>query len=389
MARKKVFTLRYGESEERDVLVHFNEDETIVENLARIIPAAIGSGHLPPECSAQNCRLYYGGKLLNPNLTLKEQLPQVRDGEMLILRDQASTVRLMVRFKPDNEPERAQSVFVNPNRPLKEEMSKFLQGVGKDYRFYRRKAKKFRLYAGRKKLKLGKSLAAQGFESGFDARLVPALILRWPPGTALIMLFCLILAAGLGYGVWRIAKATRKMEVFQVRFTSDDPCWIVGDGAKYQVETSGQTVPLKAGFYKFEVLPKSFPIFPYDLEVGPKKARKDSLYARIPVHARFAQADSILLVITGYQGEELSTKNRINGGLLINGFPRDIDEYGYLKIMLPRGMYEIRYSLPDSLLDVGKTFVDPLVPRPTWTRFDFSAAKRDTSYITFVYRKGD
>jgi hypothetical protein len=45
--RRTAYTLRYGESQQNDMLVYFDDDETLIENLRKIIPSAIQRGFLP------------------------------------------------------------------------------------------------------------------------------------------------------------------------------------------------------------------------------------------------------------------------------------------------------------------------------------------------------
>jgi hypothetical protein len=374
------------------MLVYFDDEETIIENLKRIIPSAVSRGFLPAECSADSVKLVYDGRQLNLNVTFDEQSFSVPERSILNIQDRSSTVKIRITYKPDNFGERSDTVFVNPTKLLGDELSKFLSGISGEYKFYRRKAKKFNLVKDHSKLKLGKSLVAQNIETGFDASLAPRLFFRWPPGKALIGTVSTIFVLVLAFVAWRLYVVLFPPEVptiekFRVTFTANAEAHLVTpDTILVLLPDSPQMLVLSAGTHEFEVVPRLFPIFPYRLTLVSVGALSDSVAKSIDIQSRFADAKPISLVITGYQGG-VTAANRIREDLLINGYPRPVDDFGRVTISLPRGVYEIKYPIDDDLLDEEKLRYDhTTVLRPTPFRFDFSEYEGDATFVTLQYK---
>lgn len=390
--RKSAYTLRYGESQQNDMLVYFDDEETLVENLSRIIPSAIARGFLPAECSADNVKLVYENRPLNLNVSMGRQEVTVAKRAILTIQDMSSTVRIKINYTPDNHAERSDTVYVSPNKILGAELSKFFKGITKDYKFFKRTPKKFNLIRESKKVNLNKSLAAQGIESGFDAVLAPRLIFRWPPGKFAIASVSVIfvLALGLvGYMVYdKYLRPIPRVERFYVTFTVDaESQLITSDTTLVMSPNSPQTLVLGPGVHQFEVMPKDYPIFQDLIELISEGATRDSVAKAIAIPERFAGATPLPVVINGYSGRSgvESPENKIMRGLSINGHPQQLDEFGVGRVELYRGLYEIKYDLDEERLDVDNMKYDPTVLRPSRVRFDFSKFKGDATFVTFHY----
>ena len=397
--KRKAYTLRYGESQQNDMLVYFDDSETIQENLLRLIPSAVQRGFLPPECSAENVKLLYNDRPLNLNVSMSEQEVNIDERAILTIQDMSSTVRIKVNYKPDNHAGRSDTVYVNPNKILGKELKKFFDGVTKEYKFYRRKPKKYHLVTESGKVNLNKSLAAQGVESGFDATLAPRLILRWPPSKPVIGVVGVVVLAALVFVMWsvyvRYLQKPPVIDRFYVTFHSDAEAKLITPDTTVALSTG---IPVTLAFnpdvYDLEVMPKDYPIFPYRLELYSEGAVRDSVSRVVNITSRFAGAVPLLVNITAYQGGE-DPENRVKTGLSINGYPRQLNEFGELPINLlrvvsddpaqRRGLYEIKYDLDEQLLDVQHMKFDPKVLRPSTFRFDFSNVDGEATFITFHY----
>jgi hypothetical protein len=373
------------------MLVYFNEDETILENLQKIIPSAVQRGFLPPECSAESVKLIHRDQALNLHVRMKEQDVTIAERAILVIHDLSSTVQIKINYTPDNHGERVETVNVNPNQILKDEMAGFLGTVSKDYTFYRRKPKKYRLAAADgKKADLNKSLVAQGIETGFDASLEPRLIFRWPPGKLAIGSATVILVALLGFVLWSVyVKYLQKppvIERFYVTFEVDvEATLLTPDTTVTFAPGAPVLLVLDPGLHEFEVMPKDYPIIPYNFTLESATAESDSLAQSIRILQQFPEPPPLAVVITGYQGEP-EPDNRLKTGLSINGHVRELDAFGTLRINLYRGDYEIKYDLPADLLDVQNMRIDPKVQRePSLNRFGFSDLTENATALTFRY----
>jgi hypothetical protein len=389
--RRTAFTLRYGESQRNDMLVYFDDDETVLENLSRIIPSAIQRGFLPPECSADSVKLIHQDRALNLNVGMKEQDFTVAERALLIIHDLSSTVRIKINYQPDNHAERSETVYVNPNKILKDELAKFFDGVAKDYTFYRRTPKKFNLVGSEgRKVNLNKSLLVQGVETGFDAALEPRLIFRWPPGKLTIGAAAAVVVVVLGFVLWSVymnyLRRPPVIDTFYVTFVADVDVALITPDTTVALSplAGGQTLTLPPGLHEFEVMPKDYPIVPQHFTLISEGATSDSLTMNINILDRFTEPPGLSLVINGYQGEE-TPDHKLKSGLFINGHVRELDAFGVLRIDLYRGDYEITYELPITLLDVKNMEFDPKVLRKSPIRFDFSEIAGDNTYLTFRY----
>lgn len=396
--RRKAYTLRYGESQQNDMLVYFDDNETIQENLSRLIPSAVQRGFLPPECSAENVKLLYNDRPLNLNVSMSEQEANIDERAILTIQDMSSTVRIKVNYKPDNHAERSDTVYVNPNKILGGELKKFFDGVTKEYKFYSRKPKKYNLVTQSGKVKLNKSLAAQGIDSGFDATLAPRLILRWPPSKPVIAVVGALVVILLAFVLWsvydRYLRRPPVIERFYVTFHADAEAHLITPDTTVVLSTGVPiTLAFKPGVYDLEVMPKDYPIFPYRLELYSEGAVQDSVPRVVNITSRFAGAVPLLVNITAYQGGE-DPENRVKTGLSINGYPRQLNDFGELPINLLREVsgdatqrrgYEIKYNLDEGLLDINNMKYDPKVLRPSTFRFDFSNVDGEATFLTFHY----
>jgi hypothetical protein len=390
MVRRSAYTLRYGESRQNDMLVYFNDDETILENLSKIIPSAIQRGFLPPECSADSVKLIHRDQSLNLHVRMQEQTVTVAERAILIIHDLSSTVRIKINYKPDNHGERTETVNVNPNKILKDEISKFLGVVSKDYTFYKRKPKKYCLVTAEgKKANLNKSLVVQGIETGFDATLEPRLIFRWPPGMLTLGAASVIVLVVLGFVLWSVyvnyLRRPPVVERFYVTFEVDvEARLLTPDTTVAFLPGAPVLLALDPGVHEFEIMPKDYPIIPYVFDLVSEGAVRDSLTKAVYIQQMFPEAPPLAVVITGYQGEP-DPDHRLKSGLSINGHERELDAFGTLRINLHRGEYEISYDLPAELLDINNMRFDPKVLRPSSFRFGFSGLTENATALTFRY----
>jgi hypothetical protein len=372
------------------MLVYFDDDETVLENLSKIIPSAIQRGFLPAECSADSVKLVHQDRALNINVSMKEQGFTIAERALLIIRDLSSSVRVKINYKPDNHAERSDTVYVNPNKILKDELSKFVGVVAKDYTFYRRKPKKFRLVDSEgQKVNLNKSLQAQRIETGFDAVLEPRLIFRWPPGKLTIGFAAAVLVVVLGFVFWSVyvnfLRRPPAIDTFYVTFVADVEASLITPDTSVALAPGGkQTLTLLPGLHEFEVMPRDYPIIPQHFTLVSEGATSDSVTMNINILERFVEPPGLSLVITGYQGEE-SPEHKLKSGLYINGHIRELDAFGVLRIALYKGDYEITYDVPITLLDVPNMEFDPKVLRKSPIRFDFSEVPGDNTHLTFRY----
>jgi hypothetical protein len=371
------------------MLVYFDEDETIIENLARLIPSAIQRGFLPAECSADSVKLLYGGRQLNLNVSFDKQTFSVPERSILNIQDRSSTIKVRIHYTPDNFGERSDTVFINPNKILSAELAKFLSGVSKEYKFYRRKAKKFNLIKDRSKVKLNKTLAVQQIESGFDATLAPRLFFRWPPGKLAIGTFVTafaLIAAVVVWRLWLILFPTPPpvIERFYVTINTDIEANLVNpDTSIAMLPDSALMLILEPGRHDFEVFPKQFPIFPFMMTLA-ADAANDSMTFFINVQSRFADVEPISLIVTGYRGREFAG-NRIEEPLLVNGYPQAADEFGAIRFSIPRGVYVLKYDLDDDLFEEDRLEYDhSTIYRSEKFRFDFSKCPEGEA-IQFFY----
>ncbi len=388
--RRTAYTLRYGESRQNDMLVYFDADETIMDNLKKIIPSAVQRGFLPPECSAESVKLIHKDQSLNLHVRMKEQTVTVAERAILIIHDLSSTVQIKINYAPDNHAERIETVNVNPNKILQDEISGFLDVVSKDYTFYKRKPKKYHLVTSEgKKANLSKSLAAQGIETGFDATLEPRLIFRWPPGMLTLGTASVIVLVLLGFVLWSVyVKYLQKppvVERFYVTFEVDVEASLLTPDTTIAFSPGASVLlALDPGVHEFEIMPKDYPIIPYVFDLVSEGAVRDSLTRTIQIQQRYAEAPLLAVVITGYQGEP-DPDHRLKRGLSINGHERELDAFGSLRINLFRGEYEISYDLPAELLDINNMRYDSKVLRPSPFRFGFSELTEDATALTFRY----
>lgn len=387
--RRKAYTLRYGESQQNDMLVYFDDSETIQENLFKLIPSAVQRGFLPPECSAENVKLLYDDRPLNLNVSMAEQEVNIDERAILTIQDMSSTVRIKVKYTPDNHAERSDTVYVNPNKIVGDELTKFFDGVTKEYSFYRRKPKKYNLVTESGKVNLNKSLVAQGIESGFDAALAPRLIFRWPPSKPVIGVVGALVVLLLAFVLWsvydRYLRKPPVIERFYVTFHADAEAQLITPDTTVVLPPGApQTLTLNPGIHDFEIMPRDYPIFPYRVELYSEGAVTDSVTRAVNIVAKFTDAAPLPVNITGYQGGE-DPENRVKTGLSINGHPRELNEFGELQITLFRGLYEIKYDLDEELLDIDNMKFDPKVLRPSPFRFDFSEFDGEATYVTFHY----
>ena len=387
--RKRAFTLRYGESNKNDFLIYIENGDTLIQTLNNVIPPAVQRGFLPQDCRADRVKLLYKGQELNPNLSLEEQSPDIKERAILILRDLTSTVKLRIQYKPDHNNQRMDTIDVSPAKPLGTQLEDFMAGIQKSYTFFRRKPKKFHLVYGDKKLILNRSLAGQGIESGVDCKLVPRLIFRWPPSALAIKIAAGVLAILLVLGFWGIytkfLRGPRVIDTYHVTFMADSDCDVsVADTVLHLVTGLPQVGNIPPGLHEIEVMPASFPIFRQNLMLSTESVDGDSVLENLDIASKSGDLGTVKLAIGGYRGEPTAA-DRIFEPILINGQPHEVDEFGALQIELVRGEYEIKFSHLDDKLQKVDFDAENKVLRPDTFRFDFSQFKQDETYLTFTY----
>ncbi len=396
---RRNYTIRYGETPGNEMVAAFQTGVALRENLERVIPLAIDKELVSPGCTPDTVRVTYKDKVLNLQLSVEEQAPEIAEFALLVVMDRAATLSVRFRYKPDHIDEKSEVVGLKPDEVLEGQLKPLLGKIRAEHRFrgFRRKA--FRLYEGRRRLSAKKSPAGQGLKSGSEVRVVPSALLGWPPGRFEFSVVAVLVVAGLSYLAYRWwpvifpPPAPEPIERFHVWFKSDVDCRILAADSLLVQLTGGKpdSVTVKAGVHDMVLLPKGFPVLPYKLDLSPM-AESDSAFREITVEKSWkGRAELMELNVYGFYERE-STSNRIRANILINGFPYDIDVLGELKLPnVYRGTYDIRYDLPveDCLWDKTRPG-DGRIFRARESEFWFDFSRYDGEHpatIIFFYRR--
>jgi hypothetical protein len=352
------YVLRFGKNKETDMLTQFNDGETARMNLTRIIPKAIGQGYLPESCSADKVELFHNEKIVNLDLSLKEQ--GINEYEILVLEDRSALVNLSIRYKPDKSNEILETVAVRPFEILRDELEEFGEQVVRKHRFYGRKPKqgKIRYRHNRRKLDLERSLASQGIREDIEVHMTPGILFEWPPGLhwppGPYTTYCItaaVVAVVIAFILLHLHASRRD---YPVRLACEQECTFRdAEGTVYDNES---TVSLPVGDHTFEVYPKGFPIFEEVIEVKPHVFGSDVLQFAPPLNPQGRFRDRMVIKEFRIIACDNETGDRLPKGpdVKINGFRHITTHYSEAMlegIGLPVGAYVIRFDYPDSLLE--------------------------------------
>jgi hypothetical protein len=348
------YTLRYGETAGNEMVVTFQTGGTLRENLERVIPLAIDKQLVAPDCTPDTVRVTYQDQPLNIQLSLEEQVPDIAEFALLVVMDRAATISVRVRYKPDHIDEKSDLAEFHPDEVFEGQLKPLLDKVRKEHRFRGFRRKSFRIYEGNRRLDVKKSPAGQGLKSGSEIRLVPWAILGWPFGRVEFSLLALLLIVGLSYLAYRWwpvlfpPPERAPIERFHVTFLSDVDCRVMAGDTLLIALTGGtpDTLTVPAGMYDLTLLPKEYPITPYEADLKPT-APSDTVRLEIGVDEWWkGKAELMELNVYGFY-ESRSTANRIRAAIMVNGFPYEVDVLGEMKIPdIYRGTYDIRFDLP-------------------------------------------
>ncbi|NIO02205.1 MAG: hypothetical protein GTO42_08690 [Candidatus Latescibacteria bacterium] len=367
---------RDAAGKDRKAFTTFEDDSTIEENLARIVPKAVEKGLLHPEATFQNVLIEHGGVRLNPKLPIHKAAPGIKEHDDIIVRYLASRVNLRMHIEADDPDDQRkiyfgkrktlsinETVAVSPSEQLIGQIEDKLNEIRGKHRFFGREikdVKQFKLQAPDKKLNLGLSLAEQGFETDLEVEVKPRIWFDWPPcfyyafrgpytGYAItlgILLPIIVLF------LWVFAKTD--VPRFQVTFEAPFECNIKIDESTDFIpfKNDKPTASLKAGLHTVYVFPRERPI------------RKQSLLLKKSVRGGVSETDSmwterLAVVDTTYSGkttpvrivgyEGASSMNNLKVPLMFNGFEYGLkDELSWQFDLMP-GEYEIKFALGDDL----------------------------------------
>jgi hypothetical protein len=346
----RTYIVRFGDDRQRDMLVKFDERETLRENLSRIVPRAIEQTVLPDSCSPGLVNVVHDGNELNLDLQASEQ--GVREYDILILHDLSQAIRLTIRAKPDKADPIVESVTVRPDQPVREAVAPFTDRIFGEHRFYGRKVRRFNLVSGRKKIALDKTPLGQGLRGSIDADLRPRVRFEWPPGlfwppgpytTYLIgALITLFVAAAL------LGDYHRKTKTYAVRFGGEHPyvAEVIVDGDVIEIsKDSSQAIGW--GEYRCHVFFRGYPIRDTSIVVKPLNPFRDGIDISFqpvcegePRRARICRFD-----FNKTNRRSLDDPKDKSIAVKINSFIHEpTDAFGNFETSLYPGRYEIRYS---------------------------------------------
>jgi hypothetical protein len=392
---KKKYNLRYGGSSDTDSMANFIENKTLRENLESALPAAIARGFVPADCSADSIRASFNGKALNLQLPLEDQVPDIEEFDLLEVEQVLTSVELRLHFQPDFEVEQTLAVDVDPSLPVDRQIRSVTDEIRKKYRFRGFHRKWFRLYVEGKRFNSRVSLTSCGLEKDCEAELVPWTVFGWPfkwPDY-LVLLMVVVLVGWLGY---MILPNSEPISSYKVVLKSGVECKVYsvpGDSLLAHINSGGtRTIHLTPANYKLLVMPKEYPFFEVAKGLSSTTAESDSVYWDLRVKERFeGDLQFMNLTVMGYF-EKRGTGNRIMNPLSINRFLYDSavatgGGYGQVIVAgMPKGQYEIRYSLDDKLFMNNKLKLPLGVNRNGFViDFDRRDLAEDQS-ITMYYR---
>ena len=371
------YILRFGPEGKKDMLIKFRNDETLRENLARIIPNAIRQGLLPESCSADHVEIDYKERTLNLNLPVNEQ--NLNEYDVLVLRDLSCSVKISMRIKPDKSEPIVQSVTVEPNTVLKEALKDFIGGLSKKHKFYGRRVKRYDLLLGDRKLDLDRTPRSQGIKNDISVTFKPRIRFEWPPGlfwppgpyTTYLMV---IVAVALVVTVILAYRHLWHDEIY-VTLKSEWPCKFYDWDGEYLGEKEAQARLLKVGRpYVFTVYPREFPIYEETVHFK-ERSRDDRLTIEVNPESKFKEYGKANVKIQGFKHNDPGKRLPQGVGVLVNQFPYRTNAFVETDLQLVQGKYEIQYNLP------AEDFREVNFSGHVRTRRDFIFDLRDSAFI--------
>lgn len=390
------YTLRYGEAAGNEMTVMFEVGAILRDCLERVIPLAIDKQLVSPECTPDTLRVSYNDKVLNLQLSLEEQVPDIPEYALIVAMDRTATISVRFRYKPDHIAEKSEVAELKPDEALEGQVAPLLNKIRAEHRFRGFRRKSWRVYEGRRRLNFRKSPAGQGLKSGSEVRLVPWAILGWPPGKFEFSVLAILLLAAMSYLTyrwWPVIFPPATITHFTVWFESDVDCRIQAADTVL-IQLAGGTpdsVTVKPGTYDMFLMPRGFPISSYEMELKPT-APSDTAHMEINIKEYWKGRSELMeLNVYGFY-ESQSTQNRIRSDILINGFPYEANALGELSIPdIHRGTYDIRYDLPSEQCMWDKTKPrDGKIFRARESEFWFDFSRYDGEHpatLIFFYRR--
>lgn len=402
---------------DRRAFTTFEDQATIEENLANIVPRAIARGLLHPEATAQNVLVEHKGVRLNPKLPIDQAAPGIKENDEILVRYIASQVNLRIRIEADDPTDQRkiffgrrrtisikETVSVSPSEQLMSQIKSKLNEIRGKHKFCGKEVKdvkQFKLRAAEKTVQPGMSLAEQGFETDLEVDVKPRIWFDWPPcfyyglrgpytGYAItlgVLIPLIVLFA------WLFAKT--EVPRFQVTFEAPFECNVkVDDSMEFVPLDNGKpTGSIAAGSHTIYWFPRERPILERPLllkrTVHGGIGESDSMWTEILVvpEPDTAAVESMTPVtVVGYEG--VSSMNNLKVPLLFNGFEYALQEELSWRFELVPGEYEFKFSgLSDDLL-LSSDFGEGGITRKENSKFIFVVTDTIETTIKFRYGTG-
>lgn len=392
---------------DRKAFTVFEDNATIEENLARIVPRAIEKGLLHPEATAQNVLVEHKGVRLNLKLPIDQAALGIEENDDVVVRYLASQINLSMRIVADDPADQRkiffgrrktlsikETVAVSPAEQLLGQIEEKLNEIGGKHKFYGKEvknAKRFELRTSGKKIQTDMSLADQGFETDLEVNVKPRVWFDWPPcfyygfrgpytGHAITLGIILLILVPL---FWR-----SEVNRFYVTFEAPFECNVKLDDSTEYIPFKDNTAndTLEAGLHTVHVYPRERPIESRPLllkkKVFGRAGDSDREWREHLAPADTIQEDTTSVTVVGYEGA--SSMINLKVPLLFNGFEYPFRE-GVLSwhFDLVPGEYEIKFELADDKLissDPGEGGVRK--------KSDFIFVVEDTTETTIKFRYG-
>ncbi|UCF05193.1 MAG: hypothetical protein JSV33_14945 [bacterium] len=360
---------------DRKAFTTFEDNVTIEENLARIVPKAIEKGLLHPEATAQNVIVEHKGVRLNLKLPVQQAAPGINEHDEIVVRYLASQINLSMRIKADDPDDQRkiyfgrrktlsikETVAVSPSEQLIGQIEEKLGEISGKHKFYGKEiknVKQFELRAPKKKIQPNLSLAEQGFETDLEVDVKPRIWFDWPPcffygprgpftGYAITLGIVAIL---LVIFLWRTDVPS-----FRVTFDAPYECNVkVNGAAEFVPLVDGKpTASLEKGSHTVYIFPREEPIRKHAMvlerAVQGGISESDSMWTEplppaMPDSATVVDTTSVTVV--GYAGA--SGYENLQIPLLFNGFEYSLTGEVSWHFDLVPGEYEFKFKLSDEL----------------------------------------
>lgn len=402
---------------DRKAFTTFEDNVTIEENLANIVPKAKEKGLLHPEATAQNVIVEYNGARLNTKLPINQAAPGIKEHDNIIIRYLASQINFCMHIIADDPADQRriffgrrrtlrikETVAVSPSEPLIGQIGEKLEEVRGKHKFYGKEIKdvrQLRLRTPDKRIQPVMSLAEQGIEADLEVDVKPRVWFDWPPcfyygfkgpytghaitlGIAAIVVVLIVLLSG-----------ATDIPRFQVTFEAPIECNIKIDdstSAFIPVEKGKPTAGIEAGRHAVYVYPRELPIQKHDMLLE-KRVRggvgeSDSMWTEqltlaLPdtTATDTVVVDTTSVRIVGYLGE--GGYENLQVPLLFNGFEYPPPEELSWHFNLIPGEYEFKFKLGDDRL-ISSNPVGEGVRKQS----DFIFAVEDTLETSIEFRYG-